>query len=107
MIHRNNPQKHVWRPGLVLLTAGSFGTAEIMRRNGKSKSVIWRWQERFIQAGVDGLLSDDTRPSRVRLLARPVIERVVALKCADPPGEATHWMAAAPRASHTSPVFLI
>jgi len=45
--NRNSPQKHVWRARIVLLTADGLGTAEIMRRTGKSKSVVWRWQERF------------------------------------------------------------
>src|SRR5262245_57890965 len=56
--NRNSPEKHVWRARIVLLTADGLGTAEIMRRTGKSKSVVWRWQERFMQAGVDGLLRD-------------------------------------------------
>jgi hypothetical protein len=50
---RNSPQKHVWRARIVLLTAESFGTAEIMRRTGRAKTAVWRWQERFMQAGVD------------------------------------------------------
>src|ERR1700704_1725151 len=58
---RNSPQKHVWRARIVLLTGEDLGTVEIMRRTGKSKSVVWRWQERFMQAGVDGLLRDKTR----------------------------------------------
>src|SRR5260370_839004 len=92
---RNSPQKHVWRCRIVLLTADGLGTATIMRRTGKSKSVVWRWQERFMQAGVDGLLRDKTRPPRIPPLAQPVIDRVVALTSADPPGETTHWTAAA------------
>jgi len=92
---RNSPQKHVWRCRIVLLTADGLGTATIMRRTGKSKSVVWRWQERFMQAGVDGLLCDKTRPPRIPPLAQPVIDRVVALTSADPPGETTHWTAAA------------
>jgi transposase len=50
-----------------------------MRRTGKSKSVVWRWQERFMEAGVDGLLRDKTRPPRIAPLTQPVIDRVVAL----------------------------
>jgi len=92
---RNSPQKHVWRARIVLLTADGLGTAEIMRQTGKSKSVVWRWQERFMQAGVDGLLRDKTRPSRKPPLARAVIERVIDLTAAAPPGETTHWTAAA------------
>ena len=51
--------------------------------------------ERFMQEGVDGLLRDKTRPAGKPPLATPVIERVVALTSGDPPGEATHWTAAA------------
>ena len=92
---RNSPQKHVWRARIVLLTAEGSGTVEIMRRTGKSKTAVWRWQERFMTAGVDGLLRDKTRPSRVPPLGREVAERVVALTQSDPPGETTHWTAAA------------
>ena len=53
--NRNSPQKHVWRARIVVLTGDGLGTAEIMRRTGKSKSVVWRWQERFMRAGVEGL----------------------------------------------------
>src|SRR5512147_3177454 len=93
--NRNSPQKHVWRARIVLLTADGLGTAAIMRQTGKSKSVVWRWQERFMQAGVYGLLRDKTRPSRKPPLDKTVIARVVELTAGDPPGEATHWTAAA------------
>src|SRR5215211_3177047 len=49
---RNSPQKHVWRAEILLLTADGIGTVEIMRRTGKSKTCVWRWQERFAQEGV-------------------------------------------------------
>jgi transposase len=78
-----------------LLTADGLGTAAIMRRTGRSKSVVWRWQEPFMQEGVDGLLRDKTRPPRIAPLGQAVIDRVVALTGADPPGETTHWTAAA------------
>jgi hypothetical protein len=39
-----------------------------MRETGKSKTCVWRWQERFMTDGVDGLVRDKTRPSRVRPL---------------------------------------
>ena len=34
---RNAPHKHVWRAEIVLLSADSVGTHEIMRQTGKSK----------------------------------------------------------------------
>ena len=91
---RNAPQKHVWRASIVLLSADGAGTTEIMRRTGKSKTCVWRWQERFMEEGVDGLLRDKTRPSRIPPLGPEVAERVVALTLTNPPAEATHWTAA-------------
>jgi hypothetical protein len=58
---RNAPQKHVWRAKIILATAEGCGTAEIMRRSGKAKPVVWRWQERFMTEGVGGLTRDKTR----------------------------------------------
>ena len=92
---RNRPQKHVWRARIILLTADGVGTVGIEHRIGKDKTCVWRWQERFMREGVDGLLRDKTRPGRNPPLATTVIERVVALTKSDPPGGATHWTAAA------------
>jgi transposase len=92
---RNSPQKHVWRAQIVLLTADGCGTAEIMRQAGVSKTVVWRWQERFMTDGVAGLLRDKTRPSRIPPLEADVAARVVAATQIDPPGETTHWTAPA------------
>ncbi len=52
---RTAAQKHVWRARVVLLTAEGFGTNAIMRETGKSKTCVWRWQERYMQEGVAGL----------------------------------------------------
>jgi transposase len=91
---RNTAQKHVWRAEIVLLSADGLGTVAIMRRTGKSKTCVWRWQERFAEEGCEGLLRDKTRPSRIPPLGAEVAERVVALTLSDPPTEATHWTAA-------------
>jgi transposase len=92
--NRNAPQKHVWRARIILLTADGAGTSEIMRQTAKSKTCVWRWQERFMEEGVDGLLRDKTRPSRIPPLSADVAERVVALTLEAPPHEATHWTGA-------------
>ena len=90
----NAPHKHVWRAEIVLLSADGVGTNEIMRRTGKSKTCVWRWQERFMQEGYDGLLRDKTRPSRIRPLESNITERVVTLTQTEPPAEVTHWTSA-------------
>ena len=91
----NSPQKHVWRAQIVLMSADERGTAEIMRVTGKTTTCVWRWQARFMSAGVDGLLHDKTRPSRIPPLGVEVADRVVALTLTGPPGETTHWTSAA------------
>jgi len=91
--NRNTPQKHVWRCQIVLLSDNGAGTAEIMRQTGMSKTCVWRWQERFMEEGVDGLLRDKTRPSRIAPLGPEIEDRIVTLTHCDPPGEVTHWTA--------------
>lgn len=90
---RNTLQKHVWRCRIVLGTADALGTNAIMRDAGVAKTAVWRWQARFMVEGVDGLLCDKTRPSRIPPLQAEVSERVVRLTLADPPGETAHWTA--------------
>jgi transposase len=92
---RNSPQKHVWRARIIVLTADSEGTTAVMRAVGKGKTVVWRWQERFMREGVEGLTRDKTRPSRIPALAPETVDRVVALTNQAPPHEATHWTASA------------
>ena len=84
---RNTSQKHAWRAAIILSSADGVGTNEIMRRTGKSKTCVWRWQERFMKEGIDGILHDKTRPSRIPPLGPEVAARVVALTLADPPVE--------------------
>ncbi len=92
---RNTPQKHVWRTRIVLLSADGIGTNEIRRETGVSKTCVWRWQERFMTEGVDGLLSDRTRPARLAALSGEVVASIVSGTLQKPPGETTHWTASA------------
>jgi transposase len=93
---RNSPQKHVWRARIILATAAGCGTAAIMRRAGVAKPSVWRWQERFMTEGVDGLLHDKTRPARIPPLPKAVVEAVVTRTLDKaPPDAATHWTAPA------------
>ena len=52
---------------------------------------MWRWQERFVAAGVGGLLREATRKPGKAPTPDATVQRVVALSCGEPPGEATHW----------------
>jgi transposase len=88
---RNRAQKHVVRARIILGSAERLSVAEVARRAGVGRPAVWRWQRRFAEAGVDGLLRDATRKPGKAALGDAMLHRVVALTCAEPPGEATHW----------------
>ena len=88
---RKSPQHHVWRARIVLMTAEGAGTMAIRAATGKGKPTIWRWQERYMRDGADGLFRDAPRgrafaaasPEQVAAVVEPTLH-------GDPPA-ATHW----------------
>ena len=70
---RNTPQKHAWRARIVLLTANGFGTGAIMTATGKSKTCVWRWQERFMREGIACCATRAVRQAKRRSPAKPPI----------------------------------
>src|SRR5262245_64758767 len=89
---RNAKQKHVKRAKVILASADGCGTNEIMRRSEFCKPVVWRWQERFMHEGVDGLLRDKTRKHGKKPLPAATVQRVLDLALGTPPAVVTHWI---------------
>ena len=88
---RNRPLKHVRRAHIVLCSADCLPVQEVARRARVSRPAVWRWQARYAEQGVEGLLRDKTRkPGRAPLSAK-VVAKVLDLTCSEPPGQATHW----------------
>ena len=88
---RNSKAKAIWRARIVLATAEGRGTNAIMRLTGKSRPCVWRWQERYIAEGVDGLMRDKTRSPGRKPLSRKVRLKVLAKTANTTPANATHW----------------
>src|SRR4051794_38526715 len=88
---RNRPQKHVQRARIVLLSADRLSVLEVARQTDMSRPAVWRWQQRFAEEGVDGLVRDKTRKPGWPPLAPATIAKVLALPCGEPPKAATHW----------------
>ena len=88
---RSRPLKHVQRARIVLLSAERLSVLAVARRTGVSRPAVWRWQRRYAEEGVDGLLRDKTRPPGKPPLPTTTVAKVLALTCAEPPGETTHW----------------
>ena len=87
----NTPQKHARRAQLVLLAGDGIGTNEIQRRLRVSKPTIRRWRTRYVEAGLDGLCRDKTRPPGKPPLGAAVVSRVIAKTKTETPPDATHW----------------
>jgi transposase len=66
-----------------------------MRRTGQSKPTVWRWQRRFMEEGVAGLLRDKTRPPGRKPVAPAVVTQVLTKTASETPADATHWSARA------------
>lgn len=67
---RSRPLKHIQRAKIILHSAERLPVLEVARRAGVSRPAVWRWQQRYAEEGVDGLLpklvSRDARRSRTR-----------------------------------------
>ena len=72
-------------------TDNGLGTNAIVRELGTTKNTVWRWRDRFHEQGVDGLLHDKTRPSRILPIEADQVQKVIDLTLGPPLGEATHW----------------
>ena len=84
-------QKHVWRARIILKSDEGLGNSSIMAETGKSKTCVWRWQERFMHEGVNGLLRDRSRPPGKAPIPPERVAEIVRLTQQAPPHEATHW----------------
>lgn len=87
----NQAQKHVARARIILHSSDRRNVAKTARLCGVSRPVVWRWQRRFVEAGVDGLLRDATRKPGKPPVPADDVQRLIALTCSEPPGEVTHW----------------
>jgi transposase len=87
----NTKQKHVWRARIVLLSGERLGTMKIVRRVGRSKPSVWRWQDRYLAEGIDGLLRDKPRGPGKAPLGSDVTSQVLTKTMDETPANATHW----------------
>ena len=88
---RNRPRKHVERARIVLASADRHSARWVAQSIGVSRPTVWRWQQRFAETGVEGLLRDKTRKPGKAPIAAETTAQVVVLTCTEPPHQATHW----------------
>ena len=85
--------KHVQRATIILHLGDGLTLSQTMRATGMSKPTVWRWWDRFLVEGVDGLLYDIPR----RRGRKPISEEeekvseLIELAMSPPPEHASHW----------------
>src|ERR1700676_5415267 len=92
--HRGRPQpvaKYVERARIVLASADRGPAQRVAQSIGVSRPTVWRWQQRFAESGVEGLLRDKTRKPGKAPITAETTARLVALTSTAPPHQATHW----------------
>src|SRR4051812_3531798 len=88
---RRRPVKHVQRARIILLSADRLPVLEVAKRVEVSRPMVWRWQQRFAEEGVEGLLRDRTRPPGIPPVPQAKVHAVVERTLREPPGAVTHW----------------
>ena len=88
---RSRPVKHVQRALIALLSADRLPVLEIAKRVGVSRPMVWRWQQRYAEVGLEGLLRDKTRPPGTPPIPQAKVHAVIERTLRQPPGAVTHW----------------
>ena len=89
--HPRSLRKHAWRARIVPGLGSGLGLMGTIRRTGMSKPTVWRWRDRFLAEGVDGLLRDATRPPGKKPIKEDKVKAPVDLAMSPPPAHARHW----------------
>jgi transposase len=88
-------QKIVARARIVLLSGSGFGTTAIRREARVAKPTVWRWQEAYMDGGIERLLKDKGKGARAgkKPIGDEVRLAIVTKTAKEKPANATHWSA--------------
>jgi transposase len=87
----NRSRKRVEQARIVLALADRGPAQTVARAVGVSRPTVWRWQQRFAEAGVEDLLHDRTRKPGRAPITGETVARLMALTCTEPPHQVSHW----------------
>jgi len=89
------PQKLAARARIVLLSGRGLGTTAIMRQARASKPTVWRWQEAYLEGGIERLRKDKGKGPKAGKprISDEVRLKIVTMTAKEKPANATHWSA--------------
>ena len=83
--------KHVLRATIILHLGDGLTLSQTMRATGMSKPTVWRWWDRVLVEGVDGLLYDIPRRRGRKPISEDKVSELIELAMSPPPAHASHW----------------
>ena len=89
------PQKLAARARVVHLSGRGLGTLAIAREARVSKPSVWRWQEAYMEGGIDRLFKDKSKGPKAGKprISDEVRLKIVTMTAKEKPANATHWSA--------------
>ena len=83
--------KHVQRASIILHLGDGLTLSQTMRATGVSKPTVWRWWDRFLLEGVDGLLYDIPGRAGRKPVSQEKVRQVIELAMSPPLEHSSHW----------------
>jgi len=87
----DTPQKLALRASVVLMLADHLRPSHVAERFGLSRNQVYLWTNRYLAAGVPGLLHDAPRPGRRKRITPAQVAAIVNATLQTKPPAATHW----------------
>jgi transposase len=84
------PQSRALRARIILKSGAGESVESIAASLGASTKSVYKWRNRFVEAGLNGLF-DLPRPGQPKKLTEKDVKRVLTLTVERIPHEATHW----------------
>jgi transposase len=91
MANGNTPQKFVARATAVLWLIDHHRPSQVAGRLGVSRNQVHRWVQRYLTAGVAGIVTDAPRPGGRKRVGLDKVAAIVNATLTTHPPAATHW----------------
>ena len=78
------------RARIVLSCATGLRNLAVAKQLGTTNATVGKWRQRFVDAGLDGLM-DEPRPGAPRTVGDRQVEQIVTMTLESAPAGMTHW----------------
>ena len=87
----STPQKLALRARILLGAAEGTSNHQLSEELNVSRPTILLWRQRYLDAGLAGVLKDASRPGRKKMITPAEVDAIVHATLHTTPKDATHW----------------